>query len=97
MSGILSLQEWFAANCDGEWEHEHGITIDTIDNPGWRLRIDLQETSLIGMKFESVEVERSELDWIHCRVEKDAFVAFGGPRNLQEMVETFETWRLSKS
>jgi len=42
----VAIQRWFADQCDGEWEHSHGITIGTVDNPGWSIEIDLDETSL---------------------------------------------------
>ncbi|GHB54781.1 hypothetical protein GCM10010331_48120 [Streptomyces xanthochromogenes] len=29
------LQSWYSAQCNGDWEHEWGIKIDTLDNPGW--------------------------------------------------------------
>jgi len=29
------LQQWYSEHCDGAWEHGFGITIETIDNPGW--------------------------------------------------------------
>ena len=36
MSDELSwLQQWYSAHCDGEWEHGFGVTIATLDNPGW--------------------------------------------------------------
>jgi hypothetical protein len=28
------LQKWFESQCDGDWEHEFGITFKTVDNPG---------------------------------------------------------------
>jgi hypothetical protein len=28
------LMRWYAAHCDGEWEHTYGVVIDTLDNPG---------------------------------------------------------------
>ena len=35
VSIINWLEEWYVSNCDGDWEHTFGITINTIDNPGW--------------------------------------------------------------
>lgn len=29
------LQKWYKSQCDGDWEHEYGIKIETVDNPGW--------------------------------------------------------------
>jgi hypothetical protein len=37
------LQEWYVAQCDGNWEHSFGVTIGTLDNSGWQVRLDLQE------------------------------------------------------
>ena len=31
---LPKLTCWFAARCDGEWEHDRGISITTTDNPG---------------------------------------------------------------
>jgi hypothetical protein len=28
------LHRWYAAQCDGDWEHEFGIRLTTPDNPG---------------------------------------------------------------
>ena len=38
------LQRWYLYRCDGDWEHSFGITIETLDNPGWMVTIDLQDT-----------------------------------------------------
>ncbi len=44
--GIAFIEAWYVSHCDGEWEHEFGIRIATIDNPGWHLEIDIVDTSL---------------------------------------------------
>ncbi len=28
------LLNWFYKQCEGDWEHENGVEIGTIDNPG---------------------------------------------------------------
>ncbi|MEV8403368.1 Imm53 family immunity protein [Streptomyces niveus] len=40
------LRNWYAQQCDGEWEHERGVRIATLDNPGWTVSIDLEESEL---------------------------------------------------
>ena len=35
------LQTWFAQNCVDDWQHFYGIKIETLDNPGWHIDIDL--------------------------------------------------------
>ena len=56
MSDELSwLQQWYSAHCDGEWEHGFGVTIATLDNPGWSVTIDVEGTQLASTPFESVK------------------------------------------
>ena len=52
MNVIKELQEWFVAQCNGQWEHRLGISITTCDNPGWIVNIDLNETNLINRNFK---------------------------------------------
>jgi len=92
MTTIDWLQNWYAAQADGEWEHEYGLRIDTLDNPGWSLEIDLKGTSLEAQPFEELRVDRSNSDWIHCRLEDGQFRGWGGPLNLSELVEAFREW-----
>ena len=40
------LEGWYTRCCDGEWEHRYGVCIETLDNPGWLIRIDLTGTDL---------------------------------------------------
>ena len=92
MSAIDWLQRWYAGQVDGDWEHEFGVRIDTLDNPGWTLEIDLTGTSLEGQDFEARRLDRSDSDWINCRVEGGKFRGWGGPLNLSELVEVFRDW-----
>ncbi len=83
------LVSWYVEHCDGEWEHSYGVALDTIDNPGWSLRVDLQETRLEGVAMERERVDRSEDDWVHAWSDGAAFHAAGGPKNLYEIVAAF--------
>lgn len=65
---LEGLQEWYAQQCDGDWEHGHGIRISTLHNPGWSLSIDLAQTEMEGRTFATFQVERTRKDWIHCRL-----------------------------
>lgn len=47
------LMNWYVRECNNDWEHSYGVKIDTLDNPGWTIEIDLRETSLEGRSFES--------------------------------------------
>ena len=46
MTSILKwLEEWYNGNCDGDWQHEYGIKIETVDNPG-SIKIALSYTPI---------------------------------------------------
>ena len=89
---LAALEDWYRSNCDGDWEHSYGVTIRTLDNPGWCVDVDLQGTGLEGHEFDPVQDERTEHDWVHCRVEKGVFKGAGGPVNLREILEQFLRW-----
>ena len=89
---IDSLQSWFTSVCDGEWEHQYGIKIESVDNPGWCVEIDLSGTSLDGHAYESRKVERGGNDWFMARVEDSKFIAGCGPSNLSEAIAEFKLW-----
>jgi len=36
-----AIDAWLKNMADGLWEHHNGITIESTDNPGWMMRIDL--------------------------------------------------------
>lgn len=94
MDQLTRLRNWYAAQCDGDWKHSYGIKIDTLDNPGWLLSVDLADTELQDKDFESIFRGHSEddSDWLHCKVESDKFEAAGGVPNLPEMLEAFLVW-----
>ena len=89
LDALSALQDWYAKHANGDWEHQYGVSIDTIDNPGWILKIDLTETDLAAKPFQRVNREGSESDWVRCWVDNGTFHAAGGPNNLTEMIETF--------
>ncbi|NOU67493.1 rhodanese-related sulfurtransferase [Paenibacillus sp. LMG 31461] len=76
------MQQWFYEQCDGDWENMQQIKIDTVDNPGWFIKIDLVETSLENKTFNHIQIERTETDWLICRVENYSFMGSGGVFNL---------------
>jgi hypothetical protein len=86
------LLNWFYEHCDGDWEHDEGIQIGTLDNPGWYLTINLQDTELETKNFERIVIERSENDWLHCFVQDGKFEGPCGPFNLPEVIEIFREW-----
>ncbi len=92
MELINWLQGWYLKNCDGYWEHSFGIKIDTIDNPGWMVNIDLNDTSLDNITFNEINIKRSDNNWFYCRVRNNVFQGFGGSQNLIDIIVIFKNW-----
>ena len=90
---LSELQQWYASHCNGDWEHDQRIAIGNIDNPGWSLRINLEDTDLEGQMFATVK-ERYEhpTDWVLCCVADGQFQAAGGPFQLPRMLRIFLEW-----
>lgn len=86
---IGRLQEWYAKECNGDWEHSYGISIETLDNPGWMISIDLSDTNWEDLSVERKIIERTESDWVQFEVSRRKFVASGGPANLGELIAIF--------
>jgi hypothetical protein len=89
---LEKLEQWYSKHSNGDWEHQHGIKIDTLDNPGWELVIDLKNTELENKVFVQTKIERSENDWYHCSVVENKFIGNCGPLNLQEVLNVFFLW-----
>ena len=94
MSELQRLQDWYRTQCNEDWEHSFGVKIDTLDNPGWMVKIDLVETDLEGKAFESQSRGDSDADadWIVCKLESGQFVGYGGANNLAELLRIFLNW-----
>ena len=89
---LRRVQDWYERMCDGEWEHVGGIRIDTLDNPGWVVRIDLPSAVFRSMGAEAFRANRGEKDWIACRIVDGRFEGHGGPANLTEVLQVFLSW-----
>jgi hypothetical protein len=68
MNIVEKIQTWYSSQCDGDWEHEYGVNIFTIDNPGWGVSFDLEGTTLSGLKIPDQENENNESDWFSIRI-----------------------------
>jgi len=59
-STFRRLQQWYLHQCNGDWEHGYGIHITTIDNPGWLIDINIEDTDAESLAFEKIKIERTE-------------------------------------
>jgi hypothetical protein len=86
------LQDWYSSLCDGDWEHIYGVEINTLDNPGWYVKIDLKGTNLASRSLPEICKENNESDWFVCRVRDDIFEGYGGSHNLETILKVFRDW-----
>ncbi|OPG99195.1 hypothetical protein B2I21_07080 [Chryseobacterium mucoviscidosis] len=76
---------WFRYKLTNK-EHSYGVKINTVDNPGWSVEINLTDTCLEDVPFETIEEERNEEDWFYCIVRDGVFHGAGGATNLEEIL-----------
>jgi hypothetical protein len=84
------LQLWYSNQCDGDWEHQYGIQLTTIDNPGWYLVVDLIYTPFQDLIIEIENFDVSETDWYGYKVQEGKFEGFGDPSKLEILIGKFK-------
>ena len=93
MEMIKWLEKWYKSECNDDWEHLFGLKIYTIDNPGWRVKIDIRETFLENKPFKEYEYNvQDKNDWMFCQVKNGKFDAAGDPNKLGEIIRIFKEW-----
>jgi hypothetical protein len=97
--GLLrDLQRWYARHCDGTWEHHQGVRIESLDNPGWWVTIDLSGTELAGRPFgrvaENVDAGGWPAGdrWLCCYVEDGVWHGAGDETKLAAILRAFLMW-----
>lgn len=86
---LKKIEKLFNQQCDGDWEHEYGIKIETLDNPGWNVKIDLTN---LNKKIPNVEwklYENSENDWYGYKINDNCFEASGDVFKLEFLINLF--------
>jgi hypothetical protein len=97
---LQQLEDWYAGECNGDWEHTYGITIRTTGDSGWLVVVDLNdlnEPELEQLLLAPVEVRRSKQDWLSYEVKDEnlnytfgrKFIGRGGSGNLEEILQVF--------
>ena len=89
---ISWLQSWYEGLCDGNREHQYGIKIETLDNPGWHVTIELRLSPYSNMTGRELESDLSESDWFICLIRDQKFEGFGDPKKLSFILQTFREW-----
>lgn len=98
------MMNWYVREYNNDWEHSYGVKIDTLDNPGWTIEIDLRETSMEGRPFEAKHGEvADDLDewrklgsWWSADADGVRFKASCGPTDLSAVIGLFREWVASQ-
>ncbi len=94
---LRQIQDWYLRQCDGEWQHFYGISIDTVvsqgDQLGWKIEIDLKDTDLEYQNFQIVKIISADLnDWLECNVLKNKFIGRADLSKLEMLLSVFLDW-----
>ena len=99
------LMNWYVRECNNDWEHSYGVKIETLDNPGWTIAIDLRETFLEGRCFKSKHGQiAQDLDewrdlgsWWDIKADGNSFEGACGPMDLSSVIGILRKWVVSHS
>ncbi|WP_309505466.1 Imm53 family immunity protein [Streptomyces phytophilus] len=83
---LRALGAWYADQCDGDWEHEFGVKIETLDNPGWLIQVDLPGTSKEGVILAPELEEDTDGSWLHSSADGRILRVACGPTDLERAV-----------
>lgn len=84
------LQKWYSDHCDGDWEHEHPISLISLDNPRWSLSIDVKDTKLENLNIPPTMNKISEDDWVGYSLKNGVFEAGGDVFKINRLIEIFK-------
>lgn len=91
---LAGLEQWYEHHCNGLWEHDYRITLETLDNPGWMLKVNLVGTLLESKSHSGISFgvlgNMTADEWMHCKVENRVFVAAGN--KVRPLIEEFLRW-----
>lgn len=86
------LEDWYQRQCDGAWEHNEGIHLESLCRPGWRLTISLEGTSAQGIAPNRMNFDSTDGEWIDCTLTEGRFEGKGDPRRLEQIIGVFRKW-----
>ena len=96
------LERLYQEQCDGEWEHDHGFTIQTLDNPGWLVEANLRRVRpgatttdrILAVVGEPPSDENGNIGgpvWMRCEIRSERFVGAGDPTQLRTILAQFRS------
>jgi hypothetical protein len=93
LSPLDFLVTWYTEQCDGDWEHSYGISIESLDNPGWKVDIPIEDTELDGRVLERTRIEDSDESWTLTWSDGKVFYARCGAGDLATVLKVFQEFR----
>ncbi len=94
-NNFLWLLKWYQNQCYINEKNAAIIKIETLDNPGWYLTINLENNLLKDKIFKKIEINRTENDWLFCYIKNNKFEIPSGLFNIIEGLAIFKKWVLS--
>ncbi len=88
MNELKWLEKWHLENANNDG-YALGIKIETLDNPGWIVKIDLSDTKYAGIRVDRAVYDNSEDDWMDCHIEDNVFIGVGDCMKLGEIISFF--------
>lgn len=96
MENVFSwLQKWYELQGHVDLKNNSGIIIDTVDNPGWYLTINLMSTNCQNKPFDLLKLKKNETEWLFCIVRNNIFEAGCDPTSLEKILMVFKNWNES--
>ena len=86
---IKIIQNWYQQNCNGDWEHNFGIKIESLDNPGWHVIIDLVGTNLEGIEVNVDTDTSGQNEWHEISIVDNKYIGVGSPEKLEYILDCF--------
>jgi hypothetical protein len=92
---VKRLQRWYARHCDGDWEHDCGVSIESCDNPGWWVKVYLRHTAFESADFPRMSENVNEAGfplgrrWFDCSVMNGQWQGAVTKRHLSEYWRRF--------
>ena len=97
------ITAWYQRHCNDSWEHQHGVRLETLDNPGWLLTVDLNHTNLQGGTMTEVREGIAPEDHpvsprrIHCSVTANQFRGACNPTQVARLFHIFHLFICSQA
>ncbi len=86
------LDNWYQQQCNGVWEHQQGVRLKPLDNPGWLLTINLAGTSAVNARPQQLRLDTRGGGWLACSIAGECFEGSGDPRKLEQIIGVFRRW-----